>query len=309
MSSARLPFFSSCLLLGSLAMVAGQGKNCADASFEVQGETSNFPKRGVVGLCSWWSGNDLLTCKADDAERARCLLNSKESFMKFAGKLMEMTGILRFRVFRFGTKCAYSWPTDFSWLFAGLLWTMLLSLSFVGLRWSSVAQDPLASWSTTLGGGGRTLQSGAVGLMCWGTISSWCSQASIDAERPDQMDAFGVFPPVINHARAKVDFALRRVLPTSCNVRVGSACSFITDRWQVRNKMEAHGLRRLWKSDFQRVSLIDPCFPPQPFAECWCFFLPGLAFESINTIAIAPDSVDFTDLWKDNMFFGKQPYF
>jgi len=38
------------------------------------------------------------------------------------------------------------------------------------------------------------------------------SQASIDAERPDQMDAFGVFPPVINH---------------------------------VRNKMEAHGLRRV----------------------------------------------------------------
>jgi len=49
------------------------------------------------------------------------------------------------------------------------------------------------------------------------------SQASIDAERPDQMDAFGVFPPVINHARANVDFALRR----------------------VRNKMEAHGLRRV----------------------------------------------------------------
>ena len=53
---------SSCLLQGChsfpaaccslLVMVAGQGKNCADASFEVQRETSNFPKRGVVGLCS-----------------------------------------------------------------------------------------------------------------------------------------------------------------------------------------------------------------------------------------------------------------
>ena len=61
--------------------------------------------------------------------------------------------------------------------------------------------------------------------MAW-HLCRWC-QASIDAERPDQMDALGVFPPVINHARANVDFALRRVLPTSCmNVRVRSACSF-----------------------------------------------------------------------------------
>mmetsp|Transcript_52343 Transcript_52343/g.114170 ORF Transcript_52343/g.114170 Transcript_52343/m.114170 type:complete len:294 (-) Transcript_52343:92-973(-) len=53
------------------------------------------------------------------------------------------------------------------------------------------------------------------------------SQATLDAERPDQMDAFGAFPPVINHARNNLDFALRR----------------------VRNKMEAHGLRRVPQSE------------------------------------------------------------
>ena len=49
-------FASSCLPQGCysvpdaccwlLAMVAGQGKRCADASLEMQGETSNFPERG-----------------------------------------------------------------------------------------------------------------------------------------------------------------------------------------------------------------------------------------------------------------------
>lgn len=45
-------------------------------------------------------------------------------------------------------------------------------------------------------------------------VPNTAHQATLDAERPDQMDAFGAFPPVINHARNNLDFALRRVLPT-----------------------------------------------------------------------------------------------
>ncbi|CAK9024371.1 unnamed protein product [Durusdinium trenchii] len=48
------------------------------------------------------------------------------------------------------------------------------------------------------------------------------SQATLDADRPDQRDSLGAFPPVINHARANLDFALTR----------------------VRTKMEQHGIRR-----------------------------------------------------------------
>lgn len=61
-------------------------------------------------------------------------------------------------------------------------------------------------------------------------------QATLDAERPDQMDAFGAFPPVINHARNNLDFALRRVLPTILDRSIARLSSIRTHKvWSPPN--------------------------------------------------------------------------
>lgn len=49
------------------------------------------------------------------------------------------------------------------------------------------------------------------------------SQATLDSERPEQMDGLGAFPPVVNHAKANLEHALRT----------------------VRCKMERHGMTKL----------------------------------------------------------------
>ena len=73
-------------------------------------------------------------------------------------------------------------------------------------------------------------------------------QATLDAERPDQMDAFGAFPPVINHARNNLDFALRRVLPAGYTRLQGCRSECCGTAWSCKCRTAARQYEEMFAS-------------------------------------------------------------